>query len=242
MKAFIISFVALCLVLTLVYCEDDDTTSADRVPARTESLLGLDASHANLYQQFDSIYNYTPNLTIDVDTSLVTLITEDVSGNQTTFDIGFPSEKLARLIITTKSVAMTGFYQKIEGHDSLFYFIDIPEIFPDRLRADESWSFYVPPLYRDNEEQIIFYLNYGFGYEITRTYMGTENIVVPAGAYTAHIVKSEYRLRGTDEVIKTDTEYLVSGIGLVRMYSSGKFGKSHILLIESEPLTEEEES
>ncbi|NIP42218.1 MAG: hypothetical protein GWN61_07790, partial [candidate division Zixibacteria bacterium] len=190
-------------------------------------------------QQFDSIYTYTPDLRIDVDTSLVTLITEDVSGDHSAFDIGFPSGKLARLIITTNSVAMTGFYQKIGDSDSLFYFVDIPEIFPNRLQAEESWSFYVPPLYRDNQPVITFYLNYGFGYEITRSYLGTERIVVPAGAYSAHVIKSEYRLQGISEVIKTDTEYLVAGIGLVRMHSEGKFGKSHIHLIESQPLAEE---
>ena len=209
------------------------------MPGRTETLLGLDANHANLYQQFDSIYTYTPDLRIDVDTSLVTLITEDISGDRSAFDIGFPSGKLARLIITTNSVAITGFYQKIDGRDSLFYFVDIPEIFPDQLRTEDSWSFYVPPLFRDNQAVITFYLNYGFGYEVTRTYVGTERIVVPAGAYTAHVIQSEYRLQGISEVIKTDTEYLVAGIGLVRMQSEGKFGKSHIHLIESQPLAEE---
>lgn len=236
MKAFITLTLILCLVLSIVFCSDKSLTSSNRIPSRTEQLLGLAQSHANLYQQFDSLITYNPVYQIEVDTSLVTLITEELDQSETRYDIGFPSEKLARLIITTNSVAMTGYYQKIDGQDSLFYFTDIPEILPSRIAKEDSWSFYVPPLHRDGKEQITTHLNFGFGYEVTRTYIGTENIVVPAGAYLAYVIQSEYRLQGSDEVVKTDTEYLVSGIGLVRMDSVGRFGTSHIFLIQTDPL------
>jgi hypothetical protein len=236
MKAFITLALILCLILSIVFCSDKSPTSPDSVPSRTEQLLGLTQSHANLYQQFDSLVTYTPVYHIEADTSLVTLVTEELDESQTHYDIGFPSEKLARLIITTNSVAMTGYYQKIDGRDSLFYFINIPEILPSRFAKEDIWSFYVPPLHRDGKEVITSILNYGFGYEVTRTYLGTEEVVVPAGAYLALIIQSEYRLKGTDEVVKTDTEYLATGVGLVRMDSVGKFGTSHIFLIQSDSL------
>lgn len=240
MKAFITLSLILCLVLSIIFCADNSITSSNRVPSRTEQLLGLAQSHANLYQQLDSVITYSPVYQIEVDTNLVTLVTEELDQSETRYDIGFPSEKLARLIITTNSVAMTGYYQKIDGQDSLFYFTDIPEILPSRLAKEDTWSFYVPPLYRDGKELITNHLNFGFGYEVTRTYMGTEDIVVPAGAYLAYVIQSEYRLKDSDEVIKTDTEYLASGIGLVRMDSVGKFGKSHIFLIQTDPLQTQE--
>jgi hypothetical protein len=236
MKAFITLALILCLILSIVFCSDKSTTSSDRASSRTEQLLGLAQSHANLYQQFDSLVTYSPAYHIEVDTSLVTLLIEDTDQSQTRYDIGFPSEKLARLIITTNSVAMTGYYQKIDGRDSLFYFINIPEILPSRLVKEDTWTFYVPPLHRDSKEIITSTLNYGFGYEVTRTYLGTEEIVVPAGDYLAYVIKSDYRLKGSDEIVKTDTEYLASGVGLVRMDSAGKFGSSHIFLIQTDPL------
>jgi len=236
MKIFITLILISCLVLSIVFCSDKTSVSSGRVPSQTQQILGLAQSHANLYQQFDSVISYSPVYEITVDTSLVTLVIEDADQSGTHYDIGFPSERLAHLIITTNSVAMTGYYQKINGQDSLFYFIDIPEILPSHIAKGNIWSFYVPPLHRDGKEIVTTFLDYGFGYDVTRTYMGTEDIVVPAGAYTAHVIQSEYRLHGSSDVIKADTEYLVSGIGLVRLDSAGRFGSAHIFLIQTDPL------
>ncbi len=233
MKAKFALLPALILAALLLSCSDNDGISSNG-GSQTEGLLGLSVNHTNVYQQFDSLITYTPTYQITVDTSIRTFSVYEAGPNQNMYDIAVSDEMLARLIITSKSVAMTGFYQEIEGEDSLFYFIDIPEILPSRISASESWSYYVPPIYRNGQPQITNYLNYGFGYEIMRTYMGKEDIVVPAGAYTANIIQTEYRLRGTAEVVRTDKEYLVSGIGLIRMYSSGSFGKSHVLMISSD--------
>jgi len=233
-KAVLLASVLLCLVLAFLACTNDDSTSPNKSSSKTETILGLDKNHTNLYQQFDSLVTYTPNYQLVLDTSLVTYTVIDVDSDQTKFDIAVSSEKLARLIITSNSVAMTGYYQKIEGYDSIFYFLTPPEIMPNRLTQDESWQFYVPPLHRDGEELITSFLNFGFGYDVKRTYLGKDDIVVPAGAYNAHVIQTDYLMPGFMEIVKTDIEYLVEGIGLVRMYSNGHFGTSHILLIETD--------
>ena len=233
-KAVLLASVLLCSVLGFLTCTSDDSISPDKSSSKTETILGLDQNHTNLYQQFDSLVTYTPSYQLTLDTSLVTYTVIDVDSDQTKFDIAVSSEKLARLIITSNSVAMTGYYQKVLERDSLFYFINPPEIMPNRLTQDDTWQFYVPPLHRNGEELITSYLNFGFGYDVKRTYLGKENTVVPAGAYNAHVIQSDYLMPGSAEIVKTDIEYLVEGIGLVRMYSTGHFGTSHILLIETD--------
>jgi len=233
-KAFLFLIAILCWLVAFLACTNDTTNSPSMAPSKTKSILGLDQNHTNLYQKFDSLVLYSPSYQLVLDTSLVTYTVYDIDSNQTKYDIAVSSEKLARLIITTKSVAISGYYQKIDDYDSLFHFIYPPEIMPNQLNREETWQFYVPPLHRDGRELITSFLNFGFGYEIRRTYLGKEDIVVPAGAYDAYVVQSEYMLAGSTEVIKTDVEYLVEGIGLVRMYSTGNFGTSHILLIETD--------
>lgn len=227
-----LAFVSLFCIL-MFSCSDNDPLGPKTSPAITGSLLGLDSDHENFYQQFDSLISYYPSYHVEVDTSLVTFSVEIVDSAKDWYDISVSSQKLARTIITPNSVAITGYYRNIQNHDSLFYFINPPEIMPSELNVDDVWEYTVPKIYREGGEIIISYLNFGFGYDVTRTYLGKEDIVVPAGAFNAHKIKSEYRVPGSDDVIKTDIEYLVDGIGLVRMNSHGNFGISHVLLINS---------
>ena len=231
MYPLVLIFVSCIFIFS---CSDDDPLGPQTAPAVTGSLLGLDSDHQNLYQQFDSLVTYYPNYQIAVDTSLVTFAVEVADSSKDWYDISISSRKLARAIITPNSVAITGYYRAVDEHDSLFYFIHAPEIMPKKLRVDDSWNFYVPMIHHDGRETIVSYLNFGFGYDVTRTYLGQEDIARPAGPFSAHKIRSEYRLIGSDEIVKTDTEYLVDGIGLVRMYSRGNFGNSHILLISSD--------
>jgi hypothetical protein len=233
MKAFVTLVVFLCLILAIIACSNNDSLSPTKTSGKTETILGLAENHTNLYQQFDSLVSYSPVYHVAVDTSLVSYTVTDVDSNGTFYDISISSEKLARLIITSNSVVVTGYYQKIENQDSLFHFIFPAEIMPNQMAKDETWDFYCTPIHRDGVEMTTSFLNYGFGYKVTRTYLGQEEIVVPAGSYEAHVIKSEYRLPYSEEIVKTDTEYLVAGIGLIRMYSVGNFGSTHVLMIQT---------
>lgn len=234
MKLLAIIIVLLCLGIVYLACTDSSSSSPSLNQASTETLLGLVANHTNTYQRFDSLITLDPVYLLTLDTSLVTYSVFDVDQAQSKFDITISAEKLARLIISGNGVALTGYYQNIDGHDSLFHFISPPEILPNLIVADDIWNFYVPPLYRDGKPVITSYLNFGFGFNITRTYLGREDVVVPAGAYNAHVIRSEYRVPESDLILKTDLEYLVPGIGLVRMYSHGNFGSSHVIMIATD--------
>ena len=106
-KAFLSSIAILCWLLAFLACTNDTTTSPSKAPSRTKTILGLDQNHTNLYQQFDSLIFYSPSYQLVLDTSLVTYTVFDIDSNQTKYDIAVSSIKLARLIITTKFVAIT---------------------------------------------------------------------------------------------------------------------------------------
>lgn len=233
MKVLAIIIVLLCLGIVYMACTESSSVSPSLNPANTVTILGLSTDHLNTYQKFDSLITLDPYYQLTLDTSIVTYAVVDIDQDQSRFDIFVSDEKLARLIASPNGVSMTGFYQNIEGHDSLFNFISAPQILPSKLTANDTWDFYVSPLLRNGQQIITTYLNYGFGFNVTRTYMGKEDIVVPAGAYTAQVIKTEYRVPESDLLLKTDIEYLVPEIGLVRMYSYGTFGSSHTIMVDT---------
>ena len=234
MKVLAITIVLLCLGIVYLACTDSSSVSPSLNQASTETILGLVANHTNTYQKFDSLITLDPVYQLTLDTSLITYSVFDVDQNQSKYDISVSGEKLARLIISGNGVALTSYYQNIDGHDSLFHFISPPQILPDRIVAEDTWDYYVAPIYRDGGPVITTYLNFGFGFNITRTYLGQEDVVVPAGAYRAHVIQTEYRVPESDLILKTDLEYLAAGIGLVSMYSHGNFGSTHIIMIATD--------
>lgn len=232
MRYFSILLVFAAGMVLSIGCESNSTDSdSNTVVSDAQKLLGLQANSHSTYVRYDSIYQYFPDFDIQVDT---TEFTFEVVGLDSAFerlDVYFDSIKSHSIRITATHVVNLGYYRTVNGNDTLAFFAQPPEIFPLVVEKDTEWESFTPPMTTDSRPVVTSRLFLSWGLEIERSYLRTESLLLPIGQFNCIVFRNEFRLPGESEIFKTEYEYYAPEYGLVKLYSTGLFGRSHTFMI-----------
>lgn len=232
MRCFSILLLFAAGIFLSIGCESNSTDSdSNTVVSDAQKLLGLHANSHSTYVRYDSIYQYFPDFDIQVDT---TEFNFEVIGLDSTFervDIYFDSIKSHSVKITATHVVNLGYYRTVNDRDTLAFFAQPPEIFPLVVGKDAEWESFTPPMTTDSRPVVTSRLFLSWGFEIERSYLRTESLLLPIGQVNCIVIKNEFRLPGESEIFKTEYEYYAPEYGLVKLYSIGLFGRSHTFMI-----------
>jgi len=220
LRSFI--FVIIIVLISMYGCgEDDDLSSVSSSPGYLDgaTLLGFVDNRTLDYVQTDTIITFDPSYNLSVETSTQKI---RLSVNDNEWIVYNDNTPLVNLRPTSESILQNGYWRYIDGHDSLFYIPVPPVVMSRSLSVDTSWSGYTPSLPINNEETIFpfYYANFGFYFE--RRFIGTENILVPAGSFDTYCFEVDLFVNPYDSLPTARTEeYYASGIGLIRLNFKG---------------------
>ena len=232
------SLILLVLLMVVLSCTESGTDSDNGIISPDAvKLLGLQDDFECRYIRYDSIFTYYPSFKVTVDTTELTCRWEATDSTRTRIDLWFDSTRSTALKITSNSIVNLGYFQAVDDHDSLFYFAEPPEIFPIAMRNDEPWESFTPAYYIDGEQQITSKLFLSWGLMAKREFEQRETLLLKLGSFNCAVFRCEYTLPGEEDIFKTNYEYYADDYGLVKLYSTGLFGRSHIYLIERDSLS-----
>ncbi len=153
----------ILLVLTIAACDKPGTTGEDFITDNTVSLLGLQQDFDIEYISCDSVMTYPP-LRIEIDTTIFTFSGRLYSDSSGRIDLFVDSIPFAALRVTDNAIINLGYYNKIDGVDSLMEFPELPMLFPIAFLKDDRWVSYTPPRFMDGQAVIesMLFLSWGF--------------------------------------------------------------------------------
>lgn len=231
MKRFA-TIIMLITIAAVVGCSDKSTDNDENlITGNAVRLLGLHEDIECEYIKYDTVISYYPSYMVTIDTSIVEFAAQASDSTRSQINLWFDSDKTSALKITSNSVVNLGYFRMIGDTDSLFRFSEPPQVFPLVVSATDVWDTYSPPISPDGYPFIGSKLFLSFGLENRRSFERTESILLPLGNFFCHVFKNEYRLPGTTEPFRTSYEYYSLDSGLVKMYSTGTFGSSHVFMI-----------
>jgi hypothetical protein len=220
---------AALLAIVAGACDDSGTDEEGFISDNTVRLLGLQEDFDIEYISYDSVITYPP-LRIEIDTTVYMFSGRANSGSPDRIDLFVDSVPIAALRITDNSIVNLGYYVRTDGGDSLLQFSELPLLFPIAFVEENRWESYTPPMFVDGQAVIESMLFLSWGFETTRKFVRRENILVPAGRFNSFVIKCDRILPGDDEAFSTSYEYYADGVGLVRLYSAGSFGSTHLFM------------
>ena len=224
---------SLVLLVTLLSCSDSGTENEELATGNARSMMGLQEDLECRYVRYDTMMTYPP-LRLKIDTTLFTYSTVTSSFDDNTIDVLFDSVKTASLRITSNCVVNLGYYRSIADVDSLFQFAEPPVIFPIVCEENATWESHCPPSYASGEETVEAQLYLTWGLIAKRKFERRETLLLPVGTLACTVFKCELTLPGEEDPILTQYEYYADGVGLVKLYSTGRISTSHIFMLSYE--------
>ncbi len=223
----------LLLVTSLVFivgaCDDSGTDEENFISDNTARLLGLQEDFDIEYISYDLVKTFPP-YDSTIDTTVYIFSGRVNSESPGRIDLFVDSAPIAALKINDNSIVNLGYYVRTDGGDSLMEFPELPLLFPIAFIEEDCWESYTPPMFVDGNAVIESMLFLSWGFETTREFVRRENILVPAGRFNSFVIKCDRTLPGNDEAFSTSYEYYADGVGLVRLYSAGSFGSTHLFM------------
>jgi len=230
-----VKWLSFCIVLftfaLIIGCSDKSTNDDDNlITSNAVGLLGLQQDVELDYVSYDTIVTYYPNYAVYIDTTYTSFsaIATDPSRDQ--IDLSFDSEKFTAVKITANSVVNLGYFRRINDTDSLFAFSEPSQLFPLKVEKTATWTSFTPSISPYGDVWIGSKLYFSYGFENTRSFERMETVLMFPGSFDCYVFKNEYRVRGTTEPFRTSYEYFSPGFGLVKMYTTGTFGSSHLYM------------
>jgi len=218
----------LWLLLTILLVGCDNNSSVTSTALDGLSLLGLVDGRTLNYLQTDTIFYANP-FNIEVTTSNQTI---KITGSDDDWIIHNNDQPLINLKITSSSIIQNGYWRKVNGVDSIFYFAAPPIIIKRSLSAHQSWQEFTPLYQSDSSQEMLpFYYAY-FGFYSDKEYADTEEVLTPAGGFTAYRYDVKLYLNQNDETsIATASEFYVPHVGLVQWHFNSGALKRTLTLI-----------
>jgi hypothetical protein len=215
----------------LVSCGETGTDSDDSfITSDATVLLGLMDDFECRYVRYDSTVTYPP-YKVTVDTTFFTFASIATDSTRQRFELWFDSLRTAALKIQSGSILHLGYIPwSPDEPESLVSFAEPPMIFPLRITADETWSFYTP-----STPDIFAKLYLSWGFDATRTFDRRETLILPIGTFNCYVFVTEYRIPDADTLFRTCEEYYASDWGLVKLYSTGH-GTSRVFMVSRDTL------
>ena len=198
-------------------------------------LLGLSNGRILSYLQTDTVISVDP-FTIDVTTSGRQI---KLSGGNDQWVVSDGDQPILNLLTTSEGVVQNGYWREVSGVDSIFYFASPPLLMRDVISESDPWSAYTG-WYGDYDSGVRMSFYYAhFGFYVTRTFVGTEDIIIPAGGFNAYRFDVELYLVTTDLVpVGMASEYYVPDVGPVLLqFESGPLKRSLSLVSYSDAST-----
>ncbi|MFZ5979427.1 MAG: hypothetical protein ACOYVF_02240 [Candidatus Zixiibacteriota bacterium] len=219
----------LILALSWTGCDENDSDEG-LSPTSVEglNLLGLVNNRSLYYFQLDTT-TLVPSFEVEIDSLFRTI---NIAGSGTGWVVSDDDQPLINLLITNHYILQNGYWQDAGAVDSLYYF-PIPSVL--MMRSFENsvpWKDYTPPLATDSGNiHYPFYYSY-FGFYFEKTFVGTEQLVLTPGEFTAYRFDTDLYLNRTDTVpVATATEYYTPNIGLIKLVFTGQGLKRYLYLV-----------
>ncbi|MFH1893893.1 MAG: hypothetical protein ABIK83_14570 [Candidatus Zixiibacteriota bacterium] len=229
------TIITLLVVVAISGCSDKSTNDDENlITNNAVRLLGLQEDVECEYIKYDTIISYYPSYFVTIDTSLVEFAAQASDSTRSQINLWFDSKKTSALKITSNSVVNLGYFRTINDADSLFKFSEPPQIFPLTVQTTDIWDSYSPPISPDGYPWIGSKLYFSYGMENRRSFERSESLLLPLDNFICFVFKNEYRMPGTVTPFRTSYEYYSLDFGLVKMYSTGTFGSSHVFMISRE--------
>ena len=231
------AFVICLLIIVMAGCGADNDGGPTSSPSGSSTisnegaqLMGLTNNRNLYYMQIDTIISMDSVYHTDFDTSYYMI---SISGTSDDWIIRVDNQPMINLLVSDPYVLQNGYWSEINGRDSLRYFADPPIVMPQSIKKDDSWSGFTPFYQGDSEEYKRQFYNYYFGFYFTRTYTGTEEVILPSGVFDAVRIDVDLFLdKSSTTPEATVVEYYASGIGLVKLVWRGVSLKRTISLVE----------
>jgi hypothetical protein len=231
-RFFAVLPILLLLVLAISCGNEDNSPNSPLNSLDGADLLGLIDNRTFDYFEIDTVITLLPIRTVKIDTSIHRF---SVTGSGNDWIVSDSAGDMLNLKLSDPYVLQNGYWRE-EGDSSILVYFATPAILMNRsLEVNQSWDSHTPHYTVEGGSlSFPFYFSY-FGYFTTKTYVGREEVLVPAGAYDAYRFDVELYANVTDATpTATVEEYFSPSVGLVKLSFRG-LGLSRTLnLIEYE--------
>ncbi|MEW5995265.1 MAG: hypothetical protein AB1744_12860 [Candidatus Zixiibacteriota bacterium] len=215
--------VSHCLLLMALVCclagcgEDDPVASVESLDGL--SLLGLVNNRALTYLQTDTVVTIDSTYDVRVTTSSEVVRLSTSAGNWTVADGSLP---VLSLKVSGDKVILNGYWRKVDGMDSLFHFPTPPILMSRSVETMVPWEGFTPFFDSDSTSIARFFYYAYFGFYFTKEYRGAEELVLPAGSFTAHRFDVDLFVNQSDTIPAVRvSEYYATSVGLVKLHLQG---------------------
>ncbi len=214
MKRLLLLFMAVFLVTVIASCDnDDDNSTGPAAEIDGLSLMGFADDRSLEYFQIDTTVTFDPFSTI-VATTVETLTVRGGGEDWVIYDNG---HRMLNLKVSAPYVLQNGYWYDDGSSEALTYFPTPSILMPRTLTVGGSWESYSPAYVVDTSTSSFPCYYAYFGFNVVKTYIGIEEVMVPAGAYNAYRFDVDLFRYLTDTVaVATATEYYYPSVGMVK--------------------------
>jgi hypothetical protein len=229
-----IGYFAVLAALTLsIGCSKSSTSPTNTTNPDGADLLGLKKNHTLRYVIYDSIVNFIPYYSVQVDTSQLQLTVTTAANSHVALSVdGHPHDLLT---LDDLGVLHTGQIRPEAQPPDTLYFYPTPLLMPRTYTAGKAWSILSPSYSSDSgsERLSLLYINYGF--LTLRKFIGQADVVLPTGSYQTYQFQSHLLLsEASTDTLMTVDEFYASGVGPVKIISRAAGSRRIIILLDDE--------
>jgi len=223
----------LCFCLFTAACSDDSEEEPGPGPSLIVTgtdMLGLTDGRTLEYARVDTTVTWIRGYKVEVDTGTQLI---RVSGGGSDWVIKNDTVPLLNLKVSSPFIMQNGYWRKVGDLDAIVWF-QTPAVVMDRTAdKDVSWDGALPVYEADSGSfRVAFFFGY-FGFYFTKTFVGTEQVFVPAfGGATYRYEVHLYRHAGDKEPLASVVENYAPNIGLVRQTFRGE-GLTRVLSLRT---------
>lgn len=206
--------ILLAILLLFLFCGCGSDNGVNS-PQETDglSLLGLVNNRTFNYIETDTNITFDP-FTVSFSDTILTIT---ITGSSDDWIISNGQKPIINLKVSSLSIIQNGYWTMFNAQDSLVYIAAPPVLMDRTLNLNKSWDYYTP-FYNTGTTPILFpfYIS-NFGFKVTKMYTGREDIITPAGEFSAFRFELKlYTSAFGDQPVAEIVEYYVPNIGLVK--------------------------
>jgi hypothetical protein len=217
---YTILVVILCGLLLSAGCtENGSGTSPDKSSDGTQ-LLGLVNGRTLEYLQTDTLTTFIPDYRVTVTSSVVKI---RMSGAEADWIISLDARPVINLKLSDPYVLQNGYWHPSLGGDTLVYFAEPAVIMKRSVGGSDKWTSYTPMYFTGTSNTAWIFYNAYFGFYTEKKTAGTEQLLLPAGAFTTSRFDVDLYGSQYDSVaVAQSTEYYAPAIGLAKLVFKGQ--------------------
>ncbi len=219
MSRYIVLAAILCSFAALLSCTEGGSTGPDKSSDGTQ-LMGLANARTLEYLQTDTVTSFVPQYQVTVTS---TNIKVHITGTDPDWVVSIGDRPAINIKVTDPYILQNGYWRPVGNTDTLIYFADPAIILKRSVQGSVSWKTYTPMYSNGLTESRLVLLNSYFGFYQSKAFVSKEQLLIPAGAFSASRFDVDLFVDRTDTLaVASAIEYYAPGVGLAKLVFEGQ--------------------